>query len=100
MTESVKPAGEANSPMLEIVGNAAAPFVYFDLAAAHSVEPGGVVIIEVVARTVVALAGGGTRNEIVATAHLRTTLQGANSLQSALNSISLMLTPPPDGPKN
>ena len=84
---------------VEIVGNAAAPFIYFDVASAHSVD-GGVVIIELVARTVVGESGGATRNEIVATGHLRCGLTGAQSLQAALNGIGFMLAPPPEGKAN
>jgi len=84
---------------IEITGNAAAPFIYFDMASAHAVE-GGVIIIELVARTVVAEGGGGARNEIVATGHLRCGLVGAKSLQAALNGVGLILAPAPEGKAN
>lgn len=91
-------AAPATEPV-EIVGNANAPFIYFDVASAHAVE-GGVITIELVARTVVAVGKGGVRNEIIATGHLRCGLAGAQSLQAALNSIGLMLAPPPEGKAN
>ena len=77
-----------SSETIQIAGNSSAPVIYFDIVSAHGVE-GGVAIIEVVARTVVGTGGGQTRQEIVATAHLRTGLKGIESLKFAIDNIAL-----------
>lgn len=99
MTDTVE--DETASKIPQIVGNASAPFIFFDIASAQGVEA-GVVIIELVARTIVATGGKDIRTEIVATAHLRTSVKGAQSLRNAIDDVMLMLAPAeqPDGKPN
>lgn len=100
MTDTVETGSKP--AVVQITGNASAPFVYFDVASAHGVEGGSIVIIELVARTIVAIGGVEIRNEIIATGHLRTNIQGAQSLRQAVDDVMLMLTPvqKPEGPAN
>lgn len=94
------PAEPTRSNVLpEIAGRSTAPFIYFDRVSSFGVE-GNTIILELVARTLVAREIGSPINEIVATAHLRCDLAGAQSLQAALNQIGLLIAPPGTEAKN
>lgn len=74
-----------------VFGSANAPFVYFDGVGALGVW-GGSVQIELAATTVIPVAGG-TVKENVVTAHLRTTIAGFAALKDAIQKIEALLAP-------
>jgi len=93
-----KPATPSTEQGVQIVGSAAAPFIFFDRAAYQTIE-GGVIGIELVALTMVAIGNGRAKSEIVATAHLRCSAEAFQSLKAAVNAIDLALAPG-KGPAN
>ena len=91
MSESAaKPAAQT----IEIAGNASAPFIYFDHAATYGVQSGAIQV-ELVARTILP-DGTGTRNEVVATCHLRCSPDAARELIGALGKAVSLLEKPTD----
>ena len=86
------PTPQANVAKLEIKGNASAPFVYFDHVATFGIQAGAV-ILELVARTILP-EGPGTKNEIVATCHLRCSPDAARELQRTIEKALSMMNPP------
>lgn len=76
---AVLPGSEHAGP----VGNAAAPFIYFDYAPTFGVM-NGVLRIELAADTIVS-DDRGTRTEVVWVAHLRGSVGAAASLRDALD---------------
>jgi hypothetical protein len=88
-----EPAPQANVATLEIKGNADAPFVYFDYVSTFGMQHGAIVL-ELVARTIVP-DGAGTKNEIVATCHLRCSPDAARNLHNAIEKTFRLQAPPP-----
>jgi hypothetical protein len=88
-----------------IAGNESAPFLYFDGVSAFGMQ-NGAIQIELAARTIVPIPDGGTRNEFVATAHLRCSPAAATALKEALDGALAMFAQatqqggaqPPPGP--
>ena len=77
---------------IHIAGNAVAPFIYFDHAATYGIQ-GGAVVVELIARTILP-DGAGTKNELVATGHLRCSPDAARELIGALaKALDLMAAP-------
>ena len=78
----------------DVVGNASAPFVYFDRAATYGLN-GGTIQVELVAATILP-DGAATKTQVVATCHLRCSPDAARSLIGSLNSALAMLEKPTD----
>ena len=83
---------------VQIVGNANAPFIYFDFVSARFVD-GSVAILEVIANSLVAVGTTQVRQELITTAHLRCSLDGLRSLKTAVDALMLAIAKP-EGPAN
>lgn len=91
--ETAKPADET----LIVVGNAAAPFIYFDGSPTYGVMHGAI-NVELIARTIVP-GHLVTSSELVVTAHLRCSPIAARELRDTLDKALFMLERP-DGLAN
>lgn len=79
---------EGSKPAQPVVGNATAPFIYFDAAVTFGTN-NGVIEIELASRSIV--PANGTRNEVIMTAHLRCSPNAAASLREAIDKALAML---------
>jgi hypothetical protein len=77
-------------PTIALTGNEWAPFIYCDGVSALGTQAGAIQI-ELAARTILPTPDGGTRNEYVATAHLRCSPAAAIALKEALDKALAML---------
>ena len=81
-------------PPVTVVGNATAPFIYFDLAPTYGTNSGAIEI-ELTARTIIpVIETNSIRNEAVIVAHLRCSPVAAGSLREAITKALEMLTQP------
>jgi hypothetical protein len=80
-TEALKPV--ITKTGVVVVGNSAAPIVYWDGVGTFGTHH-GIIQIEVAAGTILPTPDGGTRTEFVVTAHLRCSLNAALTLKDAI----------------
>ena len=78
-------ANEASTEGIKIASGSSeqAPFIYLDGVATYGVN-GGVVQLELAANTIMP-EGGGTRTDVLITAHLRCSPSAAIGLRAAIN---------------
>jgi hypothetical protein len=93
------PTAKVETIELANSGAETAPFIYFDGAIAFGMAAGGVVQIELAARTIVPAPGGETRFVHVVTAHLRGSPAAALDLKNAIES-AFLLNAPTEGKAN
>jgi len=77
VTDNPTPKSELSK--LEIQDNATAPFIYFDNVSTFGIQA-GTIVLDLVAKVIIP-DGQGTRNEFVATCHLRCGPDAARDLQ-------------------